>query len=259
MLRSRTSLLTATADSAAPHWLDRLAVRLAGRHAYESQHPDAATVGDSAAGPRSGMPLTRRRLIAAGAAFATTLAIDAAPQSLDQAAASGARCADDKFQRCIADAWANYHREQEKGCRGSASGCQDAIFIWVGAAIGAKLMQNTCRKEAAQRNCSSCETCDFSTGYCTSMCRANESCCSGKCIDLKNDSSNCGSCGRACVSPSICCPSMAAPGAPPQGQCVDPGSDFDNCGGCGIVCPSGQICNQGMCITCPGNPACRSY
>jgi hypothetical protein len=112
-------------------------------------------------------------------------------------------CVDDAFHRCMDNAIANYERQEGKGCGGTAGGCQDAIFLLVGTLIGTKIQQSACRKQANKR-CGPCETCDFKSGNCASLCSGSASCCSGNCTDLKHDSNNCGSCGRVCVAPSTC-------------------------------------------------------
>jgi hypothetical protein len=112
-------------------------------------------------------------------------------------------CVDDAFHQCMNDSTENYDREQESGCGGDPEGCQDAIFIWAGALIDAKVKQHTCRQQA-QGKCGPCETCDFESGLCASRCPPSESCCAGVCTDLANDPNNCGSCGRVCVAPSTC-------------------------------------------------------
>ncbi|MFN8590601.1 MAG: pentapeptide repeat-containing protein [Thermomicrobiales bacterium] len=62
-------------------------------------------------------------------------------------------------------------------------------------------------------------------------CASGETCCSGKCVDIKNDVKNCGACGEECPlkGADICVNGVC--------QC-----------GSGAVCPFPEVCERGDCL-----------
>lgn len=123
-----------------------------------------------------------------------------------------------------------------------------------------------------RRLCGSCGnyTCtnlssDPNCGACGNNCSSyGQTCCSGRCADLKNDGNNCGACGRVCPAETPYCLNGTC-SACPSGQtkcgtsCVNLFTDAANCGACGNVCAGlTPHCNGGGCseVYCPGGTVC---
>jgi len=79
-------------------------------------------------------------------------------------------------------------------------------------------------------------------GDCMEACAPGLSCCSGKCVNLKNDIHNCGACGVVCDQPHPYCNQgftcLHAPCLPETPPACDPGGFCcDN-----VCCKPGQLC-----------------
>ncbi|HIA03263.1 MAG TPA: hypothetical protein EYN66_15380, partial [Myxococcales bacterium] len=103
--------------------------------------------------------------------------------------------------------------------------------------------------------CASGQSCV--SGSCALVCPSGLSNCSGKCVDITNNTANCGACGSACASGQSCvsgsctlvCPSGLSNCS---GKCVDTTNNTANCGACGSACAVGQSCVSGSCtLVCP--------
>lgn len=130
-----------------------------------------------------------------------------------------------------------------------------------------------------EENCGGCgiacapgQRCIQIEGKLTCACKAGETLCGNRCVDLLSDVRNCGACGVDCYGAvgnaegagngiGYCaygsCSFQCAPG---WGDCNgDPGdncetnlrSDPNNCGGCGITCQANQPCIGGQCAVEP--------
>ena len=91
------------------------------------------------------------------------------------------------------------------------------------------------------------------TGVCAVACTTGRTCCSGGCVNLKNDPFNCGTCGTRCGANTPYCGdgTCQQPPCDPQTELCAPNSVC--CGS--ICCPVGDICceNQGP---IPSAPSC---
>ncbi|MFC1730256.1 DUF4215 domain-containing protein [candidate division KSB1 bacterium] len=78
-------------------------------------------------------------------------------------------------------------------------------------------------------------------GVCVAGCSADETDCSGVCVDTNIDVNNCGACDNACAggevcSAGVCALSCGAGETDCSGVCVDTDTDVNNCGACDNVC-----------------------
>lgn len=83
-------------------------------------------------------------------------------------------------------------------------------------------------------------------------CRAEETICTGACVDLLTDPKNCGACGTVCAPDLVCnrgvCGVTCSAGLENcGGACVDVETDESHCGGCSDECSSGETCVSGNC------------
>lgn len=96
-------------------------------------------------------------------------------------------------------------------------------------------------------------------GKCT--CAADQTECSGICVNSLEDAGYCGACGVTCRADQIC--SGGNCGCK-QGEnecgasCVDLNTDSQHCGACANACPSGQSCLDGTCKSSPCDGLCAS-
>jgi hypothetical protein len=88
------------------------------------------------------------------------------------------------------------------------------------------------------------------TGGQSAGCAANETLCSGVCVNTMTDPANCSGCGMVCSSGMGCvggvcsCPAGRTDCG---GRCVDVMADAGNCGSCGNQCAVGESCVSGLC------------
>jgi hypothetical protein len=212
-----------------------------------------------------GPVISRRRALAASAAFITGLALD--PTGLpapEKARATGVVCADQKFKDC--DLWALESMDQDLKPRVKGSSL-DATLAIATAEINWQVRRNYCAHQAAMRHCQPCETCDAESGNCKSTCEPNETCQNGECLcgpcyrraanlfgigcepipcppdeECNPNTGQCeGACGgQTCAPGATCC----------SNQCVDTQTDPNNCGSCGNICPEDRSCVNGTCSPC---------
>ncbi|HVU00601.1 MAG TPA: kelch repeat-containing protein [Polyangiaceae bacterium] len=94
-------------------------------------------------------------------------------------------------------------------------------------------------------------------------CASTETCCDGRCVDLRFDQANCRACGRGC--PGTTCDNSSCTNTCAQGfvDCnrnvvdgceVNAAVDPENCGNCGIACGFQLECAGGNCV-CPEHTA----
>ncbi len=86
----------------------------------------------------------------------------------------------------------------------------------------------------------------------TNTCSANETSCSGACVDTNSDAKNCGACGTACTADQTCsngaCVLDCVTGQTAcDGTCVNTRNDIANCGACGTACAAGEVCSNSAC------------
>ncbi len=88
------------------------------------------------------------------------------------------------------------------------------------------------------------------TGGMGPTCKAEETKCSGSCVDLKVDDKNCGTCGIFCKKGTAClagaCECLLAGQEYCGSACLDISVNVKNCGGCGHDCLDGA-CLGGVC------------
>jgi hypothetical protein len=93
----------------------------------------------------------------------------------------------------------------------------------------------------------------------TVFCGADESVCSGLCVNTNTNRAHCGGCGQVCTAVQNCVAGTCLGAATDDvfrvcqtgtqlcdGECVDPLTRPDHCGGCGRVCASPRACVVGL-------------
>jgi hypothetical protein len=89
-------------------------------------------------------------------------------------------------------------------------------------------------------------------------CASGQTSCSGRCVDLRNDSRNCGGCGLACAAGLLCAGGICSCACTPPFTCctdtclltrfcANTQSDSRHCGACFRACAAGQTCTLGEC------------